>query len=72
MSVPLIHARQLREVHRHEEAVAMLTQALASEPENPWLFEELALNRLSLPEQREKGLEDINRAIALDPGTAPI
>ncbi|MCP5546651.1 MAG: tetratricopeptide repeat protein [Akkermansiaceae bacterium] len=67
MSAAIVRAVQLREIRRHDEAIAMLTQALATDPENPGLHQELALNRLEVPDQQKQGLEDIERAIGLDP-----
>lgn len=70
MSVHLIHARHLRERNRHEEAVAALRQHLAADPDDFEGHFELALTRLSDGSNYKAGLEDIQRAIALNPDSA--
>lgn len=67
MNSPIHRASLLREHRRHEEAVAMLMQYLASDPQDPQAHVELALNRIQIPGQRAMAVDDIRRAIALDP-----
>lgn len=70
MSALLQRARLLREHRRHDEAVASLYQHLASEPQDAQGHVELALNRLEIPGQRKQAIDDIRRAIALQPDTS--
>ena len=67
MNPPLQRASLLREHRRHEEAVAMLHQHLANDPQDAEAHVELALNRLQMPGQRALAIDDIQRAIALAP-----
>ncbi len=61
------HATRLRELNRHEEAVAMLLQHLAGEPDNPVAHMELALTRYLMEGQGKEALESIETAISLNP-----
>lgn len=60
-------AIHLRELHRHEEAQAMLVQYLSTEPEDAEGHLQLALTRLEMDGQRRSGLESVNTAIGLEP-----
>ena len=70
MSVPFTRILQLREFRRHEEAIAMIMEALAQQPENPLLYRELALNRIEIKGEEKQALMDINQGIALAPESA--
>jgi tetratricopeptide (TPR) repeat protein len=67
MNPSLQRASLLREHRRHEEAVAMLHQHLANDPQDAAAHVELALNRIQMPGQRALAIDDIRRAIALEP-----
>jgi tetratricopeptide (TPR) repeat protein len=68
MSSSFTRAQQLRNLHRHEEAVALLHAHLAQEPEDPFAYIELALNRLEIDGAKPLALEDARRAAGLLPG----
>lgn len=70
MSPHLQRARLLREHNRHEEAVGLLHQHLAADPDDAQGHVELALNRLDMPGHRQLAVDDIQRAISLEPDTA--
>ena len=61
------HATRLRDLNRHEEAVAMLLQYLAGAPEDADAHTELALTRYEMEGQGKAALESIEAAIALEP-----
>lgn len=65
MSLP--QAIRLRDLNRHEEAVAMLLQYLASEPEDADAHTELALTRYQMDGEGKSALESIKTAISLEP-----
>lgn len=66
----LLRALQLREFHRHEEAVALLVEHLAQDPEDAAAHAELATTRMEMPGQRRAALESIETAIGLDADNA--
>lgn len=68
MSASLTRAQQLRDLHRHEEAVALLHAHLAQNPDDPIAFLELAMNRLEIEGAKLLALEDARRATGLLPG----
>jgi len=68
MSASLTRAQQLRDLHRHEEAVALLHAHLAQNPDDPIAFLELAMNRLEIEGAKVLALEDARRATGLLPG----
>lgn len=70
MSGAIERAGLLRERRRHEEAVALLYEHLAGNPDDPWAHFELAMNRLEIPGQKRQALEDINAALAAAPESA--
>jgi len=70
MSSTIDRARLLREHRRHEEAVAALHQYISGEPDDAQAHVELALNRLEMPGQRALALDDVRRAVALEPDNA--
>ncbi|MGJ8723560.1 MAG: tetratricopeptide repeat protein [Roseibacillus sp.] len=61
------HATRLRDLNRHEEAVAMLLQYLAGAPEDADAHTELALTRYQMDGQGKAALESIKTAISLEP-----
>lgn len=61
------HAVRLRELNRHDEAVAMLLQYLAGEPEDAEAHTELALTRYQMDREGQAALESIQTAISLEP-----
>lgn len=63
----LAHATRLRELNRYEEAVAMLLQYLASEPEDAEAHLELALTRYQMDGEGKAALESIETAIGIEP-----
>jgi tetratricopeptide (TPR) repeat protein len=65
----IAHARDLARLGRTDEAAQAYTSAIASSPESPFLYREIAAI------ERQKGnldaaLADFRRALALDPGDA--
>lgn len=68
----LSRARLLRDHNRHDEAVPLLLEALAQNPDFVEAHVELALTRLAIPEQRKLALENINAAVALQADDAQI
>jgi tetratricopeptide (TPR) repeat protein len=60
-------AQHLREVHRHEEAVAILHQYLTNEPDDPQAYVELAFNHLEIPGKRALAIDYILKAIGILP-----
>lgn len=68
MSSSLTRAQQLRDMRRHEEAVALLHAHLAGNPEDPTAFLELAMNRMEIDGAIPLALEDSRRATGLLPG----
>jgi tetratricopeptide (TPR) repeat protein len=68
MTHSLTRAQQLRDLHRHEEAVALLHSHLAQNPEDPSAFLELAINRMEIEGAKTLALEDARRATGLLPG----
>ncbi|MES2982765.1 MAG: tetratricopeptide repeat protein [Verrucomicrobiota bacterium] len=67
MSSSLQRAQHLRECHRHEEAVALLHQHLAHEPDDAEAYVELAFNHLQMPGQRVLANDYILKAIGILP-----
>lgn len=67
MSDLLARARILRERHRHEEAVAVIHQVLAEDPDHPQAHLELAFTRKDMEGMAALALEDARRATALIP-----
>lgn len=65
----IAHATRLRDLNRHEEAVAMLLQHLASHPEDADAHTELAITRYQMDGQGKAALVSIETAIALEPDT---
>lgn len=70
MSAQLEHARFLRERHRYAESISVIYQYLASYPDDFSGHFELALTRLQENENLSIALDDIDRAIALEPECA--
>ncbi len=70
MSSSLSRAQVLRQHRRHDEAVAMLHEHLASFPDDAVAHLELALNRIEIPGQKALALEDARRATGLRPNDA--
>lgn len=68
MSSSLIRAQQLRDLRRHEEAVALLHAHLAQNPQDPTAFLELALNRMEIDGAKPLALENAREATGLLPG----
>ncbi|MES2660307.1 MAG: tetratricopeptide repeat protein [Verrucomicrobiota bacterium] len=68
MNASLTRARQLRDLHRHDEAVALIHAHLAQNPDDPMAFLELAMNRLEIEGAKSLALEDARRATGLLPG----
>ncbi len=68
MNADFKRAQLLRERGRHPEAVASILGYLASEPDDPHGFIELALNRMVIPGELERGLADARTAAGLMPG----
>ncbi|MDQ8189559.1 tetratricopeptide repeat protein [Roseibacillus persicicus] len=66
----LERAVQLRDMHRPEEAEAMLLQHLAGSPEDVTGHVELALTRYQMEGRGKDALESIQRAIGLEPDIA--
>lgn len=62
----ITRALQLRQLHRFEEAVALLMEHLAQFPEDAGAHAELAVTRLDMPGERARALESINTAVGLD------
>jgi tetratricopeptide (TPR) repeat protein len=61
-------AISLRNVHRYEEAAAEIHLLLAQDPESAFAYFQLALTYSAMPEgAKEKALEAINGAIAIEP-----
>lgn len=67
MSSLLDQARFYRERNRYEEAIATLRHHLASDPDDFRGHFELALTRLDQGGNAKAGIEDIQRALALEP-----
>jgi Tfp pilus assembly protein PilF len=65
-----IRALQLRELHRYEEAVAMLSQHLAQFPEDAEAHAQLAITRMEMPGERRRAIEAIDAAIGLEADNA--
>jgi len=63
----LDRATRLRELNRHDEAVAMFLQHLAGEPEDAWAHYELAMTRYEMDGEGKAALESIRTAIQLEP-----
>jgi len=70
MNSLLDHARFYRERNRYDEAIATLHQHLAADPDDFNGHFELALTRLDQGGHSKAGLEDIQRAIALEPDSS--
>jgi Tfp pilus assembly protein PilF len=70
MTSSLTRAQQLRNMRRHEEAVALLHTHLAQNPQDPTAFLELALNRMEIEGAKALALEDARRATGLLPGVS--
>lgn len=70
MNTLLDQARFYRERNRYEEAIATLRQHLAADPDDFRGHFELALTRLDQGGNAKAGVEDIQRAIALEPDSA--
>lgn len=68
MSSSLTRAQQLRDLRRHEEAVALLHAHLAQNPEDPSAFLELAMNRMEIEGAKPLALENARQATGLLPG----
>lgn len=68
MSSSLTRAQQLRDLRRHDEAVALLHAHLAQNPNDPSAFLELAMNRMEIQGAKSLALEDARRATGLLPG----
>lgn len=66
MSDPLSQAEILKDRHRYEEAVALLHQHLAREPEDAEAHALLAQTRLEMPGETRAALESIDNAIAIE------
>ena len=66
----LDQAMVLRERHRYEEAVAVLRQHLAQEPEDAWAHALLAETQIEMPGQRRESLTSIDSAISLEADNA--
>ena len=64
------HAQYLRDLGRHEEAVANLHTHLAHHPDDSMGYIELAINRMNMPGQLANALEDAKRATGLMAGEA--
>lgn len=64
------HAQYLRDLGRHEEAVANLHRHLAHHPDDSMGHIELAINRMNMEGQLTNALEDAKRATGLMPGEA--
>jgi len=62
------HAQYLRDLGRHEEAVAHLHTHLAHHPDDSMGYIELAINRMNMPGQLANALEDAKRATGLMAG----
>ena len=67
MSVHLDKAIRLRETRRYDEAIAAIHQHLAGNPEDFAGYFQLAQTRMMKGEESLKALEDIAKAIALEP-----
>ena len=63
----LERATRLRDLNRHEEAVAMLLEYLAGEPEDAAAHTELALTRYQMDGEGKVALQSIQTAIGLEP-----
>jgi tetratricopeptide (TPR) repeat protein len=66
----LVRALQLRELHRFEEAVALLVEHLAKDPEDADAHHHLASTRMEMPGERRAALESIEAAVGLEPDDA--
>lgn len=62
----LVRALHLRDLHRYEEAVALLVEHLARNPEHAAGHAELAATRLEMSGERGRALESIDAAVALE------
>lgn len=66
MNAAFLRAIQLRQLHRHEEAVAAFLEHLAAFPQDAEAHAELAMTRFDMDGQRRLALESIGAAIALE------
>ena len=65
-----IRAIQLRDLHRHEEAVSLFIQHLTEYPEDAEGHAQLALTRLEMAGERRRALEAIDSAVGLEADNA--
>ena len=63
-------ASVLRERHRYEEAVAVLYEHLAQEPQDAWAYAMLAETQMEMPGKKREALTSIESAIAIEADTA--
>lgn len=68
MNPSLTRAQQLRDMRRHEEAVALLHAHLAQNPQDAVAFLELAMNRMEIEGAKSLALENARQAAGLLPG----
>ena len=63
-------AISLRNLHRYDDAIAELHLILAQDPENAFVFFQLALTYSAMPDRDAKALEAIDGALGVEPNDA--